>query len=248
MPDSESYSPTALWLVVTGVLLAAAASGFAWWRGQQAPRALPAPSAFAPVTPAPAPPVLREPVGAPTTDAESDPFAAPEPAPAEIPPALAFDLEATRMSATLVNATLAYRLVITNTGAAPLAGIEIGGDMISAHASRPSREQLDNDGVALPPLHGIAGLAPGEAVVLGGELRLPLNAILSIRRGDAHLFVPLARFSAQAYDAVGQQITLHRAFLVGQSGSKSADKLQPFRLDLGPRLYSELGQRAVEIA
>ena len=162
-----------------------------------------------------------------------------------MPAALAFALEATRMSATLFNATLAYRLVVTNTGASPLTGIEIGGDMISAHASRPAEEQLGTDGAALAPLHGVARLGPGESVVLGGELRLPLSSILPIRRGDAHLFVPLARFLALALGPDGPPITLRRAFLVGQSRSKSADKLQPFRLDLGPRLYSELGQRAL---
>ena len=158
---------------------------------------------------------------------------------------LSLALEATRMSATLFNATLAYRLVITNTGAAPLSGIEIGGDMISAHASRPTDEQLGLDGATLVPLHGVGALAPGEAVVLGGDLRLPLSAILPIRRGDAQLFVPLARFGVQALGPDGRTVSLRRAFLVGQSRSAAADKLQPFRLDLGPRLYSEVGQRAL---
>lgn len=149
------------------------------------------------------------------------------------------------MSATLVNATLAYRLAVTNSGDVTLTNVDVGGDMISAHASRPVEEQLGQDGAPLASLHAISGLAPGESITIAGELRLPLAAILPIRRGDAALFVPLARFAIMATDPEGRVVGMRRAFLVGQSRSATADKLQPFRLDLGPRLYSELGQRAL---
>lgn len=220
-------------------MLALAGGGFLALRRRNAPRALPAPAFVPPhVAPEPEPRAEVEPIAVPAPD-----FAAP--APSAPRPALALTLEATRMSATLVNATLAYRLSVSNTGDVPLSAIAIGGDMTSAHASRPVEEQLGQDGTPLPPLHGIAGLAPGELVTLGGDLRLPLSAILPIRRGDAHLFVPLARFAVEARDPAGKAVGMRHAFLVGQSGSAAADKLQPFRLDLGPRLYSELGQRAL---
>lgn len=223
-----------------GALLTLAAGGFAVWR-RRAPAGLPAPDFAAPEASAvPETNVIPEPIAVPLPDFAGPAAAAPAPL-----PMLSLVLEATRMSATLFSATLAYRLVVTNIGAAPLSGIEIGGDMISAHASRPTDEQLGLDGAMLPQLHGVAGLAPGEAVVLGGDLRLPLSAILPIRRGDAQLFVPLARFGVQALGADGRTVSLRRAFLVGQSRSAAADKLQPFRLDLGPRLYSEVGQRAL---
>ena len=223
-----------------GALLALAAGGFAVWR-RRAPLALPAPDFVAREVPAePEASVQREPIVVPAPD-----FASPA-APAPVPlPVLTLALEATRMSATLFNATLAYRLVVTNTGPTPLSAIEIAGDMTSAHASRSHDEQLGLDGAALAPLHGVGGLAPGEAVTLGGDLRLPLSAILPIRRGDAQLFVPLARFAVQARGPDGQAVAMHRTFLIGQSRSAAADKLQPFRLDLGPRLYSELGQRGL---
>jgi hypothetical protein len=218
---------------------------FAWWRRKQTSGALPTPDFIPPqVADAPAEDLPHEPIVVPAPD-----FGGPATGPATLQPplpqALSLSLEATRMSATLFNATLAYRLVVTNTGAVPLSGIEIGGDMISAHASRPTEEQLGLDGADLAPLHGVAALAPGESVTLGGDLRLPLSAILPIRRGDAQLFVPLARFSGQALAPDGTPVTMRRAFLIGQSRSAAADKLQPFRLDLGPRLYSELGQRTL---
>ncbi|WP_295636159.1 hypothetical protein [Novosphingobium sp.] len=236
------------WLYAAfAAVLALVAGGLVWWRRRQSPRALPAPDFIPPMVPAkPSEDVARDPIVVPAPDfgsplGSSDPIVTP----AAPKPVLSLALEATRMSATLFNATLAYRLVVTNTGAAALSGIEIGGDMTSAHASRPTEEQLGLDGATLAPLHGVAGLAPGESVTLGGELRLPLSAILPIRRGDAQLFVPLARFAVQAQEPDGKPIVMRRAFLVGQSRSAQADKLQPFRLDLGPRLYSELGQRGL---
>ena len=247
---ANAESGTSAWLYAAlAAVLSLAVGGFAWWRQRQAPRALPAPDfVAAEVATAPAKDLVREAIVVPAPDFASQaarPATNPVTAPPAAPPALSLMLEATRMSATLFNATLAYRLIVTNIGPAPLSGIEIGGDMTSAHASRATEEQLGLDGAALAPLHGVASLAPGESVVLGGELRLPLSAILPIRRGDAQLFVPLARFAAHAQQSDGQPLAVRQAFLVGQSRSAAADKLQPFRLDLGPRLYSELGQRGL---
>lgn len=155
----------------------------------------------------------------------------------------AISLEARRMSATLVNATLTYRLTVTNTGAEPLVDLVIGGDMVAAHASRTVQEQLAPDAGMLPELHTIATLAPGESVMLGGDIRLPLTAIRPIRHGDASLFVPLARFAAIWTGALGARKSRYCTFLVGQLPPSESERLQPFRLDLGPRLYAELGQR-----
>lgn len=155
----------------------------------------------------------------------------------------AVSLEARRMSATLVNATLTYRLTITNTGSEPLENMEIGGDMIAAHATRSTEEQLASGTTVLPGLHYVASLAPGESVTLGGDIRLPLAAIRPIRHGQASLFVPLARFSASWTCGDGARKSRASTFLVGQLPAGVSDRLQPFRLDLGPRMYGELGQR-----
>lgn len=149
-------------------------------------------------------------------------------------------LQATRMSATLVNAVLSYRLAVTNESAEPLGEIAVTGDMVAAHSSRPANELLGPDAAALPRLHRIAGLAPGETAVLEGDIRLPLAAITPIRRGNAALFVPLARIHAEGVTPGGQRVSGAGTFLVGQPAASA--RLQPFRLDLGPRMYSQVGQ------
>ena len=172
---------------------------------------------------------------------------APEPNPAAASGALHLALQATRMSATLVNTTLSYRLAVTNCGVQPLHDVRIAGDMIGAHASRSTSEQLGLAGATLPELHRIATLAPGESVTLGGDIRLPLVSITPIRRGDAALFVPLARLRGHAKDDAGVSVEGGGTFLVGQEPGASK-RLQPFRLDLGPRNYSKLGQQLLPAA
>lgn len=156
-------------------------------------------------------------------------------------PRLALALEATRMSATLVNAVLGYRLAVTNNGAEPLRDVVIAGDMIAAHASRPASEQLGAAAAALPELHRIALLPPGDSVTVAGDIRLPLSAITPIRSGQAALFVPLARLHTEGAGPGGERIAGGGTFLVGQPAASA--RLQPFRLDLGPRLYSHVSQQ-----
>ncbi|HUQ12729.1 MAG TPA: hypothetical protein VM055_00445 [Novosphingobium sp.] len=194
----------------------------------------------------PAPEIVRPHVASRTPAAEP-------PLPDALPkPAITLRLEATRMSATLVNTTLSYRLAVTNTGAEALREVIVAGDMIAAHASRAVEELLGPAGTALPELHRIAGLAPGESVTLGGDIRLPLVSITPIRKGNAALFVPLARLRARATDPAGAAVEGGGTFLVGQPGAQGASakgaRLQPFRLDLGPRNYSRLGQQLLPAA
>lgn len=145
-------------------------------------------------------------------------------------------LEPLRVSLTLMNAALAYRLQVTNRGSAPLMGLTIGADMIAAHASMTREQHLAG------PSNGattqrIDRLEPGESRVIEGEFRVPFSQIIPIRKGNAALLLPLARFRVEAEGAT----PVVRAFAVGQPGNGA---LQPFRLDQGPRIYPNLAYRA----
>jgi len=243
LPQPSDAGNSLWWLWPLLAALAAVAGGIALlaWRRRSAER-VKVPEFIPPKVPQAEPaPQADEPEATPA----STPVAVPRTHPSPGEP-LQIELQATRMSATLVNAVLTYRLTVRNAGAIPLGNIAIAGDMIAAHASVPEAQMLGGAGVALPGLHRLAALAPGESVDLTGEIRLPLAAIIPIRRGDAHLFVPLARLVAVA-EAGGVPVRSRRAFLIGQEGAAGA-RLQPFRLDLGPRLYSRLGQRPIGLA
>ncbi len=227
-------------------VLAALVAAVLFWRRR---RPVVAPAILAPE---PTPEPVPAPPPAPRADPVPAPAPAPAPDPAPVPPQpvtdpLVLRLEATRMSATLVNTTLDYRLVVINRGTEPLTDIAIGGDMTAAHASKPMDEQLGLAGPELPQIHRIDRLEPGAELALPGEMRLPLAAVTPIRAGDAALFVPLARFDAWASTPAGGAIHARAAYMVGQEGTPSADRLQPFRLDLGPRTWIDLGQRALAL-
>lgn len=164
--------------------------------------------------------------------------------PARPAPTLNLSLEARRFSATLVNASLDYRLRVTNAGAQPLADIAIGADMIGAHASLPAEAQLAQESATFEPLHRIAALAPGESAELSGTLRLPLAGAAAIRQGTAALFVPLVRLRAQAGADGPSFASTH---VIGEVPMRPGSGLRPFRLDLGPRIYPEIEQRKLAI-
>lgn len=157
-------------------------------------------------------------------------------------------LSARRMSATLMNTMLNYELTVSNNGREPIGPIIVGGDMIGAHASLPDRAQLELGGQSIMPLHRHAMIAPGESVTLTGELKLPLAAITPIRSGNAALFIPLARFRVEASRNGAPPLVVARTFVVGENQDRPGAALKPFRLDLGPRLYSQIGQRELALS
>ena len=244
---SDGEGGMALWLFLLG-LLALVGGWIGWqaWRNRDRSKAVVSV------------PEIRKPrpragaVAAPEAKSEAGAATAATPpiVPAEAAPGSASEgplhlqLEASRMSATLVNTSLAYRLTLTNPGDSSLVGIVVGGDMIAAHASQPVETQVASPATALEQRHTVAALEPGESVVLTGEIRLPLAAIRPIQQGKASLFIPLARFSARAADGTGHAAT----FVVGQVPPSKSDGLQPFRLDLGPRIYRTLGQKPLAAA
>lgn len=226
----------------------------------------PQPSASAPAA-SPAPEPLMASPPRPATAGETKPeldlltiMAEPEPArgapagPAPMRPALnvlvnplEVELSARRLSATLMNAVLNYELIVRNNGAEPIGPIVIGGDMIGAHASLPDRAQLHLAAQDIAPLHRLPVLAAGDSVTVSGEFKLALANITPIRSGNAALFIPLARFHVEASRRGAPPLVADRTFVVGEDQERPGAPLRPFRLDLGPRLYSRIGQRELAL-
>lgn len=221
LSEEEASSSFRSWaLAALAALGALGFAGWAWWQRRPVSRATTVPKIEPPrLVPAAAP-------------------AAPVPDETAPPEPLQVTLEPLRLSLTLLNATLAYRLEIANRGKAPIASLNIGADMISAHASMTREQQLSGPGAGAAKLQRIERLEPGESRIVEGEFRVPFTQIVPIRQGNATLLLPLARFRLEAEGAV----PVVRTFAVGESGPKAG--LQPFRLDLGPRVYPRLTQRA----
>lgn len=258
LPTSSPIEPVLAEPEVTGAVwwwpylaslagLIAAVFALLWWRSRRA-EAEPVIDFERPL--GAAPPAVPQPDSIPAPVSLAS--AIPEPAlgsgfsvPAAHLPGLSIALEARRMSASLVATTFSYRLVLTNHGAEPLSALAIEGDMISAHASLPPEQQVAQPAQRLELRHALGDLAPGESAEFAGDIRLPLGAITPIRAGAAAYFVPLARFRIEAAEPEGRPVVLAQTFVVGELSETAGATLRPFRLDLGPRTYSRLGQRLV---
>lgn len=150
--------------------------------------------------------------------------------------------EALALSRSVMNATLAYRLSVTNRTSAMLTGLSIGGDLVAAHNRKPIDQQIADPALALAARHDISRIAPGQTVALEGSLQLPLAQVHPIRQGNALLFVPLMRWRADNHTIA----PVARTYVVGMQPQVAGGRLQPFRLDEQPQTYSHIGQRAID--
>ncbi len=183
---------------------------------------------------------------------------APEPAPAATPPPpatlkptggakeassdyLRIEFTANGASSTLLNAVLNYAITLTNMSEKDMRDICLSGLMMQAD-SEIARNHDEQKGELL---HRTQSLPAGETATLEGDIRLPLSAIRPITFKSQALFIPLARFVVQYTDHQDVENEQSASFIVGREYEPPRPKMAPFRLDLGPRSFSPVGQRAL---
>ena len=193
----------------------------------------------APAEEAPEPEPAAAPLAAPVP-----PPPAPAPARPEARPLLELHFAPDRAVATDSHAEINYALTIRNVGETTARNIFIEAQMFNADARQdeeigaffadPSPERS----AAAPRL-----LAPGDHLVFRGTVRMPRESAREIMVRDRRLFIPSVAFTvlyAWGLERTGQT---SMSYIVGRETQPPADKMAPFRLDLGPRLYRHVGQR-----
>lgn len=152
----------------------------------------------------------------------------------------------------LMGATITYVLTLHNRGQRPAEDLLIRTLIANADTGQQAMLQQFFAGAVGLPTHSVVSVAPGESHSLTGELRLLPDQIAPVQMGGRALLIPLVAFDAQYrwVDESGEAIGAGRtggAFIVGQEKSPPADRLAPFRLDLGPRQYPTPGSRATAL-
>ncbi|MCF2515755.1 hypothetical protein LVY65_11875 [Sphingomonas sp. G124] len=135
---------------------------------------------------------------------------------------------------------LQFDVILTNSGSAPARDVLVEAKLVPAH------EGQDREIAAFfeqPQATGdrMAAIAPLSKVALKSAVRLPIDQLHSFEIEGRKLFVPLVAFNILFRSGVGEG-QASASFLVGRGGDGD-EKLAPFRLDLGPRIFRGLSAR-----
>ncbi|MCL6699272.1 hypothetical protein LZ496_10830 [Sphingomonas sp. NSE70-1] len=135
---------------------------------------------------------------------------------------------------------LMFEIVIANVGSAPAREVLVEGHLFTAHVGQDreiatffQNPTASDDRMTL--------IAPLGRVSLKSVARLPLDEIHQFEAGGRKLFVPLIGFNI-LYRFGGTEGQASASFLVGR-GNVEDEKLAPFRIDQGPKIFRGLSSR-----
>ena len=136
-------------------------------------------------------------------------------------------------------ATIEFQVAVRNNGTTPAREVLIEACMVNAG---PAQDQELGDFFAHPAAKGeaIPQIMPMTEILLKSAVRLSPEHMRQYEVGGRKLFVPLVGVNAVYRGPAGPKQT-SASYLVGRDGD--GEKMAPFRLDLGPRIFRGLGAR-----
>lgn len=274
--DSGSASPPAPieqdsdampwpWLVALMALLGGGAFIGLNRRGRRQRYADPGRLAFAGLAPdaapdeKPVPPARARPDPLPPRAQSEAPAPRPDPVPARpsqkpadaglivstrLKPQLNVEFQPERVVVTDQEVLVQFEVVLANVGSAPARDVLVEGRLFTAHIAQ---DQEIASFFQNPTTDGdrMASIAPLGRVSLKSVARLPLDQINHFEGAGRKLFVPLVGFNILYRFGSGDG-QASASFLIGR-GNDQDEKLAPFRMDLGPRIFRGLASRAHSI-
>jgi hypothetical protein len=159
----------------------------------------------------------------------------------KLKPQLNVEFMPDRVVVTEQDVMLMFEIVISNVGSAPARDVLVEGRLFTAHVGQ------DRD-IATFFQNPIASddrmslIAPLGRVSLKSVARLPIDEVNQFEAGGRKLFVPLMGFNI-LYRFGGAEGQASASFLIGR-GNEEDEKLAPFRIDQGPKIYRGLSSRA----
>lgn len=224
-----------------GLLLAIASGVFVIWRRRTVAPA--AASASRRQTREHAPARLAH---APTPFPRPAPLAPPAP---ELPPSSAISIAFAPEKAVLSFSSLTVEghLHVTNAGAVAADDLELQALLISASKEQQSAiESFFAPTGSVRPSSPLGAVKPGENIRLPLKLSVALNEMQTFSVQDKTLLAPilLAKLTRCSPDGTAQEVA-RLVCMIGREATSPQPKMGPLRLDLGPRSFNRLGQRAV---
>lgn len=154
-------------------------------------------------------------------------------------PDITIDLLPERAVLDETGATIEFQVTVRNNGTAPAREVLIEACMVNAG---PAQDQELGDFFAHPVVKGeaIPQIMPMTEILLKSAVRLAPEHMRQYEVEGRKLFVPLVGVNAVYRGSAGPKQT-SASYLVGRDGK--GEKMAPFRLDLGPRIFRGLGAR-----
>jgi hypothetical protein len=247
---SQTGIPILPWLIAALVLVGAMAWYFLRHRPRERYAGAGAASAFdalLPGAPEPAPPVRTPP--ARTPQAKAPPAAAP-PKPSSdgivstrLRPWLEVEFKPQRGIVDDQKAAVAFELSVFNSGSVPARDVLLEASLFNAGPMQDQQIRLFFDN---PVAKGdrIPVIPPMQRVSISTAVFLPREQVRPIEVEGRQLFVPMIAFNV-LYGWTSGKGQTSTSYLIGKS--TGGEKLAPFRVDLGPRVFRNLDSREHEV-
>ncbi|HEY0626740.1 MAG TPA: hypothetical protein VGD10_08395 [Allosphingosinicella sp.] len=187
---------------------------------------------------------------------EAAPAPQPMPRPAPVPvapvvdqalrPWLDIEFKPEKLVATDQDTSVHFQLLVKNNGQSAARNVRITAKMFN-----PSPDQKE----AIKAFFATPLEAKGEPVTIPPQLAarfkpsvvMPRESIRVLEVQGRPIFVPTVAINIQYEWGEGQKGQTCKSFLIGTE-KEGADKMGAFRLDLGPRIYRQVGGRPLELA
>lgn len=139
--------------------------------------------------------------------------------------------------------TVEFEIELFNSGSSPARAVLVEATLFNAG---PAQDEEIGRFFANPVGAGdrIPVIQPLKRMPIRSQVTVPRDSLQSYDVGDRQVFVPLIAFNA-LYRMTGGDAQTSVSYLLGRD--TQGEKLAPFRLDLGPRIFRGLAARLLPI-
>ena len=168
--------------------------------------------------------------------------AAPEPR-----PRLTLEFKPLMAGSTEEQAAVQFELAVRNAGDATARNVRIAMRMVNAGATQDEEIAAFYAAPVATVDHAPLTIPPNGRAETRRTAVLPKDAVRAISFQGKSLFIPVMAFNILYEWGEGRQGQTATSFVIGRETNPPTEKMAPFRLDLGPRIYRTVGHRRNEL-
>jgi hypothetical protein len=162
----------------------------------------------------------------------------------QIRPWLRLEFKPARAAATDVDATVQYELIVTNGGNEVARNVRIEARMFNAGAEQEQEiKRFFETPIPASNKNRILAIPARNSAQMRGVVGLPKEDVREIEVNGRKLFIPTVAINVCYEWGNGRTGQTSMSYIIGREPETPSSKMGPFRLDLGPRIYRQVGHR-----